>query len=106
MAANTNTTFTFDADLARAREAYSTLKRVKGQRQAAVRAFLDAVDHAGRELAVEEWGAGFVRRGLREAAIFFDGHNDSETADVFWALRDDIDMDGEVFHVEPASNVA
>jgi len=102
MAANINT---FNTDLAAAREAYNTLKRVKGQRQAAVRAFLDATDHEGRVLAVEEHGAGFVRRGLREAAIFFEGHGDQNVADVFWALRDDIDLDGEVFQVETA-NVA
>jgi hypothetical protein len=106
MAANTNTNLTFDADLARAREAYNTLKRVKGQRQAAVRAFLDATTHEGREDAVQEHGAGFTRRGLREAAVFFEGHGNQDVADVFWALRDDIDMDGEVFHVESVSDVA
>lgn len=94
MAANT-----FNTDLAAARKAYSTLKRVKGQRQAAVRAFLDANDHQGREDAVEEHGAGFVRRGLREAAIYFEAHDNQDVADVFWALRDDIDLDGDVFQI-------
>lgn len=94
MAATINT---FENDLATARTALATLKRDKGARPAAARAFLEADGHDAREAAVEEHGAGFVRRGLREAAIMFERKGQQETADVFWALRDDIDLDGDVF---------
>lgn len=80
--------------LTAARDAYSTLRRGTGQRPLAVTAFLEATTDDERDMAIEAWGAGFVRRGLREAAIFFDGKDDSETANVFWALRDSIDDDG------------
>jgi hypothetical protein len=87
MAANTTTQFVLSA----AADAYSTLNRAKGQRPAAVTAFL-----ADPETAVDEFGAGFVRRGLREAAVFFEGHDDQETANAFWTLRDSVDNDGLV----------
>lgn len=90
MAATTTTAFLLTA----AREGYGSLKRVSGQRPLAVRAFLDATTDEQRDEAIEAWGAGFVRRGLREAAVFFEGHDDQETANAFWALRDSVDEDG------------
>lgn len=80
--------------LSAAKDAYSTLRRTKGQRPLAVAAFLDANTDDERDMAIESWGAGFVRRGLREAAVFFQNHDDEETANVFWSLRDMIDEDG------------
>lgn len=97
---------TFTADLSAAVVAYATLKRDKGARPAAVRAFLEADSHEARELAVESHGAGFTRRGLREAAIMFEAKGDQQNADVFWALRDDIDLDGEVFTTVAAESDA
>lgn len=95
--------------LSAATDAYSALRRVKGQRPLAVKAFLDATTDEERDLAIESWGAGFVRRGLREAAVFFMTHDDEETANVFWSLRDMIDEDGflaDVAEVEDDSLVA
>lgn len=80
--------------LSAAVDAYSSLRRIKGQRPLAVKAFLDATTDDERDAAIESWGAGFVRRGLREAAVFFQGHDDEETANVFWSLRDMIEEDG------------
>lgn len=102
MSENTTTVVntTFDADVEAARLAYSVLNRKKGLRPAAVIAFLTATDADAMEDAIAEHGAGLVRRGLREAAVFFESHDMQETADVFWALRDDIDLDGEVFRPE------
>lgn len=97
---------TFAQDLTAAREAFSTLRRTKGVRPAAVKAFLDATDHEGRMAAVEEHTAGMTRRGFKEAARFFENHGDQTTADVFWALRDDIDLEGDVFQVEVAVKTA
>ena len=89
MSATTNTTaFVFAA----AREAYSTLRRQKGLRAQSVLAFLNATDNDERDAVIEEWGSDYIRRGLREAAIVFDGNDDSETANAFWLLRDSIDM--------------
>lgn len=77
-----------------ARDAFSTLKRTKGQRPLAVLAFLEANTDDERDLAIESWGAGFVRRGLREAAVFFVNKDDEETANVFWTLRDSVTDEG------------
>jgi hypothetical protein len=93
MSVNTNTITTTEFVLSAAREAYSTLKRVNGQRPLAVKAFLDATTDSERDEAIEAWGAGFVRRGLREAAVFFAGKDDEETANAFWTLRDSIEED-------------
>lgn len=90
MAVNTTTAFLLVA----ATDAYSTLRRVKGQRPLAVRAFLDATTDEERDMAIAAWGAGFIRRGLREAAVFF--KDDEETANVFWSLRDSITDEGFV----------
>jgi hypothetical protein len=80
--------------LSAARAAYGSLKRVKGQRPLAVLDFLNADSDEARDNVVAEWGAGFVRRGLREAAVYFDGKDDAEVANAFWTLRDSIDEDG------------
>ena len=80
--------------LTAAREAFSTLARGKGQRPQAVLAFLNAANDDERDEAVEAWGAGFVRRGLREAAVYFARKDDEETANAFWLLRDSVDDDG------------
>lgn len=97
MAATLNTTTTTATFLVlAARDAMQTLKRDKGARPNAVRAFLEGDNDEQREDAVSEWGAGFTRRGLREVAVFFEAHDDEETANVFWSLRDSIDMDGTV----------
>jgi hypothetical protein len=93
---------TFNNDLTVARKAMESLN-LKGLRPQAVRAFLEATTDDQREDAVAEWGAGMVRRGLRQIAQRFDRKQDEETADVFWALRDDIDEEtGDVFRVEAA----
>lgn len=97
MASNITTVNPFIADITVALDALNSLKRDKGIRPAAARAFLEADGDEARVLAVEVHGAGVVRRGLREAAVFFDAHGQSEIADAFWALRDDIDIDGDVF---------
>lgn len=93
MAANTNTTVvaTTTALIESARDAYATLRRTKGQRPLAVQAFLAAETNEERDMAIEAWGAGFVRRGLREAAVFM---KDEEVANVFWTLRDAVSEDG------------
>lgn len=97
MAAITNT---FTADLSTALEVFNTLN-LKGVRPQAVRAFLEAKSDEQREDAVAEFGAGMTRRGLRQIAQRFERKGAQETADVFWALRDDIDEEtGEVFRVE------
>jgi hypothetical protein len=91
MAANTTTTAT-TADLVdAARTAYAATKRAKGQRPLAVQAFLAAESNEERDMAIEAWGAGFVRRGLREAAVFM---KDEEVANAFWTLRDAVTDDG------------
>lgn len=87
----------FNIDIAIAREAMAALKRDKGARPAAARAFLNANSHEARLDAIEEWGAGFVRRGLFEAAKFHAGHGKQEWADALMALRTDITLDGDVF---------
>lgn len=92
MAAVVTTTVEFA--LSAARDAYSTLSRVKGQRPLAVKEFLDATTDDERDDAIESWGAGFVRRGLREAAAFYAAHDDEETANAFWLLRDSVTDDG------------
>lgn len=93
---------TFNNDITSALEVLNTLN-LKGERPQAVRAFLEAKTDNEREDAVSEWGAGMVRRGLRQIAQRFDRKQDEETADVFWALRDDIDEEtGDVFRVEVA----
>jgi hypothetical protein len=89
MAANTTTPFV----LAAARAAMEG-RSDKGQRPEAALAFLNADSHAAREVAVAEFGAGFVRRGLREQAVFNGG--EPEVANAFWLLRDSIDHDGTV----------
>jgi hypothetical protein len=89
----TTTATTTEFAVTAARAAYSTLKRVKGQRPQAVKAFLDADTNDQRDEAIEAWGAGFVRRGLREAAVFLAAHDDEEAANAFWTLRDSIDED-------------
>lgn len=88
------TVSTVEFVLSSARDAYSTLRRTKGQRPMAVKSFLDASTDDERDQAIESWGAGFIRRGLREAAIFFTAKGDEETANAFWMLRDSIDDDG------------
>ncbi len=96
----TTTTNGFESDLLVARMAVSALN-LKGQRPAAVAEFLTATTDDERQAVVEHRGAGLVRRGLRQFARRFDRKGDTETADVFWALRDDIDEeDDTVFRIE------
>lgn len=99
MAKNINTvapTMT-DTDLiGSALAVFNTLKRAKGDRPAAARAFLEAATDADREEALAEFGSGLVRRGLREAAIFFANKGDAEFAGLFYAVRDSITLDGDV----------
>lgn len=68
-------------------------KSIKGQRPEAAMAFINADSADEREQAVTEFGAGFVRRGLREFAVAI---SDDEVANALWLLRDAIDIDGEV----------
>jgi hypothetical protein len=89
-----NTITTTEFVLSAARAAYGSLKRVKGQRPLAVLDFLNADTDEARDTVVTEWGAGFVRRGLREAAVYFENKDDAEVANAFWMLRDSIDEDG------------
>jgi hypothetical protein len=90
MSATTTTQFLFTAAAA----AYGSLKRGKGQRPQAVKAFLDATTNDQRDEAIEAWGAGFVRRGLHEASVMFTRKGDLETANVFESLRDSVSDDG------------
>jgi hypothetical protein len=94
MAATTTTTTTTAFLVSAARDAYTSLKRTKGQRPLAVLAFLEANTDDERDMAIESWGAGFVRRGLREAAVFYVNKDDEETANVFWSLRDSVTDEG------------
>lgn len=96
MSENTTTEFTFTVDVASALNTYNSLNRKNGVRPVAVIAFLSATTDDERQDAVDEHGAGIVRRGLREAAVYFAAHDDADNAEVFWALRDDIDIDGFV----------
>ena len=91
---STTTEFLFAA----ARDAYSTLRREKGQRAQSVLQFLNAETDEERDWAIDEWRADYIRRGLREAAVAFtDGTDEgSEVAAVFWALRETITLDGYV----------
>lgn len=92
---------TEEALLDAARAAYALLKRVRGLRPQAALAFLGATTATERQDAVDEWGAGFVRRALREAAVAFERKDDEETANAFWLLRDSIDeQDGDVLFTE------
>lgn len=97
MSKNTATVeFSFVIDTKSALDAYNALNRNTGIRPMAVLAFLEATTDTERQDAVDEHGAGIVRRGLREAAVFFAAHDDADAAEVFWALRDDVDIDGYV----------
>lgn len=90
----------FDADITTAREALVALK-VKGDRADMVNALLAADGADARDSVVESYAAGELRRGLRHFALVFEGRDDQTTADVFWALRDDIDEDDDtMFRVE------
>lgn len=101
MSNNTTTEFVLNA----ARAGYGSLKRVKGQRPQAVLAFLNAESDDQRDDAIEAHGAGFTRRGLHEAAVFFARKGDQETANAFEVLRDSIDDDGFTdFDVEVAED--
>lgn len=91
---------TFTQDLTIAREVFPTL-HLKGERPMAVKEFLDAQTDDDRQNVVDGLGAGLIRRGLRQIAQRMD-KVDHDKADVFWALRDDIDPDGEVFHLDVA----
>lgn len=87
--ATSTTEFVLDA----ARAAYGSLKRGKGQRPQATLAFLNATTDDERDAAIEQWGAGFVRRGLHEASVYFTRKGDTEVANAFEALRDSIEED-------------
>lgn len=91
MAVNTVTNVPFVVAAARAA---MEGRSAKGQRPEAALAFINADDHEGREQAVAEFGAGFVRRGLHEQAVAF--KSDEEIAGLFEIMRDSIDIDGDV----------
>lgn len=101
MAENTTTVDRFHLDLDMAALAVAGL-HLKGARPSAVAEFVNAKSDEEREAVVERHGAGMIRRGLRQFARRFEGKGDQEGADIFWALRDDIDEDGEVFHLDAA----
>ena len=101
MSKNTNTAVAnaFQADIDLALATLNTLN-LKGERPTAARAFLEATSDDEREAACEEFGYGFIRRGLRQLAIRAEKDGNQNAADAFWALRDDIDPDGvEVFRI-------
>lgn len=101
MSKNT-TTNGFTADITTARLTLEGLN-LKGERPAAVLAFLQAETDDERLAVVESRGAGMIRRGLRQIANRFERKGDQDLADVFWALRDDIDEeDDTVFVIEAA----
>jgi hypothetical protein len=103
---NTITTTQFDVDLTVAREALVALK-VKGERADMALALLNAGSADERDSVLEGYAAGELRRAFRHYALVFEGRGDQETADVFWALRDDIDEDDDtMFRVEPAEAMA
>lgn len=108
---NTNTkeitmnTNAFITDITTARNALVALK-VKGERADMVNALLNAATDDERDAVVEGYAAGELRRGLRHFALVFEGKADQDMADVFWALRDDIDEDDDtMFRVELAEAV-
>jgi hypothetical protein len=105
-AMNTNTnTNAFLADITTAREALVALK-VKGERADMVNALLAADGDDARDAVVEGYAAGELRRGFRHFALVFEAKGEQDTADVFWALRDDIDEDDDtMFRVELAEAV-
>ncbi len=95
----TTNEITFITTAARvALEGHST----KGLRSAAAAAFINAQTDDEREDAVEEYGAGRIRRGLRQLAKAF--RKDEEVAFVFLYLRDLINMDGTVDGEEDAAD--
>lgn len=104
MTIDTNTTTEFL--LVAARDAYSTLRRESGQRAEAVLAFLNATSDEERSDVILDSSEGYLRRGLREAAVFFTAKDDEETANVFWSLRDMVTengFDSDVVEVEDES---
>lgn len=84
---NTNT---FKSDVKTARTAVEGLN-LKGTRPAAVLAFLVAQGNSNSIVVPDDLSAGTVRRGLRQLARRFDHAGDADMADVFWALRDDVE---------------
>lgn len=89
---NKNTTTEFVFVVNAAREAIKDLN-LKGSRSTAGIAFINAESDDDREAVVETFGAGRVRRGLRQLAR---GQKDADVAGAFWYLRDLIDADGSV----------
>lgn len=93
---------TFNTDLNTARETLASLN-LKGDRPKMVAELLAAETDDAREAVVEKFGAGHLRRGLRQLARRFEGKAtpNQDLADVFWALRDDLDeSDDTIFRVE------
>lgn len=94
MAANITTEFAFIVTAAKA--AVESLN-LKGSRSTAAIAFIEADDDFTREAVVESYGAGKVRRGLRQLAR---AQKDADVAGTFYAMRDLIDTDGTVYTEE------
>jgi hypothetical protein len=95
----------FEADLLAAREALAGLKG-GSKRVATVEQFLAAKTDDERQAVVDGLNAGEVRRELRQVAIRMERAGKQEAAEVFLALRDDIDEDGDVFRIDPTAEFA
>ena len=97
---------TFTADLSAAAAYMEAATDLRGERPAMLREFLAAKTDDDRAMVVEVHGGGHLRRAMRQVALCCEGkaHNDPAMADVFWALRDDIDAeDDTVFCVVDAA---
>lgn len=93
MAENTTTVARnqFDEDKARA-FAYINEKGWKSERMLVTRAMVDPeVTDEERADYLFTYTPGWVRRGFRQAALILEKEGNEDLAEVFWALRDDID---------------
>lgn len=99
MSNNTNTIDGFTADLNIARKVMERNPQ-SSKRVVLVKGFLSKTTDEARQEFVDEHAAGEVRRELRQMAIRCERAGNQDEADAFWALRDDIDEDGDVFRLD------
>lgn len=83
----------FDADLARAREIFTEFGPFTGEHPLTAKAFVEADTHETR-LGILLESPGRLRRGFREMAQRMEKVGRQDEAEVFWALRDDIEPAG------------
>jgi hypothetical protein len=97
-----NTTTTLDFLLNAARDAFTGLRRGDGDRAQVLRDFLSAQTDDERDDVVALWGGEVLRRSLRVTALSL--KKDEETANVFWTLRDMIDVEDDTFNADLADD--